>query len=248
MLENRPHPGSAETGPKLLISQWLTVSSRFGDEAALSGRQMASGNSLSRRWFILSGTSLRLSQAAKRAKNENVYRFATRDWDVLLTVEFYDRYASEGFWFEERHTDRHYCLSAKGEESRECLANFSGSLAVARYKIRSRANAAALTALREYVRTIDQDERLQARPPVDRVIELQHGAASDIQAFGYEVEPSRSFHSQAPELYGPWCLLRQDLYIEGNKSPFLVVHWKHALDAIRILDVIPGRETRALEE
>lgn len=31
------------------------------------------------------------------------------------------------------------------------------------------------------------------------------------------------------------CLLRQDLYFDKENLPFLVVHWKHALSAIRLL-------------
>jgi hypothetical protein len=202
-------------------------------------------NGVSRRLFVLSGTSLGVSRAMARPKDENVYCFTTPECDVRMTVEFYDRYSSDGFWFDERRTERHYCLSAKGEEARDCLANFSGSLAVARYQIRPRLKALHLTVLREHVRTIDQDNRLKTRAPFERVIELQQGVASDIQAFGYEVEAAARENPRAS--YGPWCLLRQDLYFDGQSSPFLVVHWKHALSAIRILDLIPGDQTRALE-
>jgi hypothetical protein len=181
-------------------------------------------------------------------KNENVYRFATPEWDVLMTVEFYDRYSSGGFWFDERRTDRHYCLSAKGEQGRNCLATFSGSLAVARYQIRPRSKMPHPAFLRESVRTIDQDARLKTRPPFERAIELRQGVASDIQAFGYEVEAASSVHEQPAELHGAWCLLRQDLCFAGQSSPFLVVHWKHALSAIRILDIILGDQTWAVEK
>jgi hypothetical protein len=201
----------------------------------------------SRRLFVLSGATLAASRAFAQSKTENVYRFATPKWDVLLTVEFYDYYASKGFWFDERRANCRYCLSAKGEEDRNCVANFSGSLAVARYQVRARSQAAHLAVLREHVRTIDQDDRLKARAPFDRVIELRQGVASDIQAFGYQLEASSRIQKLPRERYGPWCLLRQDLYFDGQSSPFLVVHWKHALSAIRILDIIPGDETRTVE-
>jgi len=230
-----------------LLSQYASAESEFGTEAACPGWYMDPRNGISRRLFILGGTNLGIARAMARPKNENVYRFATPECDVRMTVEFYDRYSSEGFWFDERRTDRHYCLSAKGEESRDCLGNFSGSLAVARYQIRPRPKALHLNVLREHVRTIDQDDRLKTRAPFDRVIELRQGIASDIQAFGYEVEASPA-HVRAPEPYGLWCLLRQDLYFDGQSSPFLVVHWKHALSAIRILDLIPGDQTRAVGE
>jgi hypothetical protein len=117
---------------------------------------------------------------------------------------------------------------------------------VARYQVKPRHAKDNLSVLKEYVRTIDQDHRLNARAPFERLIQLRQGMASDIQAFGFEVKRREAPGNIAEEHYGPWCLLRQDLYLDGQTSPFLVVHWKHALDAIRILDIIPGDETRAI--
>lgn len=197
---------------------------------------------ISRRFLLWSGAGLGAPlMASRQSKNENVHRFATAEWDVRMTVEFYDRYSSRGFWFNERRANRHYCLSGKGEENRGCLANFSGSLAVVEYRIQPRSKLHRLPALREHVRTIDQDARLNARAPFDRTMELQQGVASDIQAFGYEANTPVS--EPPPDNNDPWCLLRQDLYFEGGSSPFLIVHWKHALSAIRILDIIPGDRT-----
>jgi hypothetical protein len=94
------------------------------------------------------------------------------------------------------------------------------------------------------VRTIDQDSRVSIRPPFERTIELHGGVASDIQAFGYETDGLSPVRDPVPPLTDPWSLLRQDLYFSGEMMPFLVVHWKHTLNAIRVLDVIPGDQTR----
>jgi hypothetical protein len=163
-----------------------------------------------------------------------------------MTVEFYDRYASRGFWFEERRENRQYCLSAAGEQNGNCLENFKGSLAVARYQVKPRYAKDSLMVLKEHVRTIDQDRRLTVRAPFERLIQLHDGVASDIQAFGYEVKHNVAPTNIADEPHGPWCLLRQDLYFDGQSSPSLVVHWKHGLSAIRVLDIIPGDETQAI--
>ena len=56
----------------------------------------------------------------------------------------------------------HFCLSANGQQNSDCLANFSGSLAIARYHVRPRAKPRNFLALRERVRTIDQDSRARA--------------------------------------------------------------------------------------
>ena len=40
-----------------------------------------------------------------------------------------------------------------------------------------------------------------------------------------------------------WRLLRQDLYLNSQTTAFLIVHWKHTLDVISLVDVIPGDDT-----
>jgi hypothetical protein len=176
-------------------------------------------------------------------ESEELYLFATDEYQVRMTLEFYDGFASRnGLRFRERWLDRRFCLSAKGEENQNCLDNFTGSIAVARYKIVSHGKSGLNLSLRESVRAIDQDDQKAMRPPFERIIETQHGEASDIQAFGYEETPGARSNSQTRE--NPWCLFRQDLYFEGKTRPFLVVHWKHTLSAIRILDVIPANGTR----
>ena len=161
-------------------------------------------------------------------QSETIYRFSLGGCTVTMSVEFYDRYGSAGFWFKERHMDHSFCLSSEGKTGRECLANFHGALAIVHYRVPQR------SILREYVRTIDQDHRLANRPPFERSLSVVDGVVSDIQAFGYEgggaAEPG-------PE---PWCFLRQDLYFGAQDMPFLTIHWKHSLSAIRLLDVIPG--------
>jgi hypothetical protein len=218
----------------------------FGSRTASPAAYMDFTDRINRRLFLSNGISLGVSlAAAPRRKNEFVYRFQTPEWNIQMTVEFHDRYTSRGFWFDEDGSKREYCLSATGEEGRNCLGGFAGSLAVAQYRIRPRSQTSRLTVLREHVRTIDQDDRLKTRAPFDRAIALRNGIASDIQVFGYEPGP---VSVPASERNAPWCLLRQDLYFDEQRSPFLVVHWKHALSAIRVLDIVPGGQTLVVEK
>lgn len=174
------------------------------------------------------------------AKQQEAYRFQTPEAEIEMTIEFHDGYASRGFWFGEQTTNRRFCLSAGGEEGRNCLAAFRGSLAIARYRVRPLPQRPAEAVLRESVRTIDRDVRLPYRPPFERAIVLKKGIGSDLQAFGYEPvtgnEPLSNGH-------GPWYLYRQDLYLGPQRAPFLTLYWKHALASIRVLDVIPGDHT-----
>jgi hypothetical protein len=200
---------------------------------------------ISRRLFLGTSASFGAPLAAsKPPKTETVFHFATRNYDVRMTVEFHDRYSSHGFGFRELLKDRQFCLSGTGEEGRNCLANFSGSVAIARYHIQPRSKAPNFLTLREHVRTIDHDQRLNERPPFERALEIQEGVVSDIQAFGYETDAGQA---EAAPPVDPWCFLRQDLYLDTQSVPFLVIHWKHTLSAIRLLDVIPGDRTKLME-
>jgi hypothetical protein len=204
-------------------------------------------NAMNRRAFLWTGAALGASAAARKPANtETVYRFHAGDCDIRMVVEFFDNYSTNGFWFKEQRDSRRFCLSGAGQENRNCLANFTGSIAIARYHIQPLSHAPRALALREHVRAIDQDSRLMTREPFERTINLENGVASDIQAFGYQADASPSQESDGPN--GPWCLLRQDLYLEGPGALFLVLHWKHTLNAIRLFDVIPGDRTRLLAE
>jgi hypothetical protein len=194
---------------------------------------------LNRRRF-LGGTAAFALISPATAKDEEVYRLRTADAEIEMTIEFLDGYASRGFWFGEHISNRRYCLSADGQEGRNCVAAFRGSLAIARYRVRPRSHPAEEPVLREYVRTIDRDARLPDRPPFERSIVLKKGIGSDLQAFGYESAPK---YEPLFDQNGPWYLYRQDLFLEPQRVPFLVVYWKHSLASIRVLDLIPGDQT-----
>lgn len=193
---------------------------------------------LDRRRFV-GGAAAFAFRSTAAAKEEQAYRFRTADAEIEMTIEFHDGYASRGFWFGEQMSHRRYCPSAGAEEGRNCLAAFRGSLAIARYRVRPRSHPPPLV-LRESVRTIDRDARLPDRPPFERAIVLKKGVGSDLQAFGYEPGPE---DKPLSDRHGPWYLYRQDLYLEPQRGPFLILYWKHALSSIRVLDLIPGDQT-----
>jgi hypothetical protein len=203
------------------------------------------GGAISRRIFV-AGAVTATAPAARLAKPV-AYSFATADYDVRVTVEFYDRYSTDGFSFRDLSRGRGFCLSASGEENRQCASAFFGSLAVARYKFRPRLDGRRVSGLREHVRTIDLDPRLPHRIPFDHSIEVRDGIASDIQAFGYESPPPGFDRARKPGPPPPWYYFRQDLYIDASATAFLVVHWRHTAAAIRILDVIAGEGTWPLD-
>src|SRR5262245_1361568 len=173
---------------------------------------------------------------------KHAYHFTTDRCDIRVSVEFHDRYSSRGFWFNNSFNGP-FCVSFKDEKDHDCAGNFVGSLAIARYEVYSRSKLRQVSTLREYVLNIDRDDRLEPRPPLDRKVELHRGVASDIQAFGYEASGLSPRPAALSDSASPWYYFRQDLYLEADSAPFLIIHWKHALTAIRMLDIIPAGGT-----
>jgi hypothetical protein len=93
------------------------------------------------------------------------------------------------------------------------------------------------------VLTIDNDSRINPRASFERVLAVERDVVSDIQAFGYIDDDTKRTTSDA-NLPALWYLVRQDLYLNDQATAFLVVHWKHTLDLISLLDVIPGDGTQ----
>src|ERR1051325_1768757 len=97
---------------------------------------------LNRRRF-LGGAAACASISPAAAKGKEAYWFRPSNAEIEMTIEFHDGYASQGFWFGEQMSKREHCCSGAGEEGRNCLAGFRGSLAIARYRVRPRYHAAA---------------------------------------------------------------------------------------------------------
>jgi hypothetical protein len=87
---------------------------------------------------------------------------------------------------------------------------------------------------------IDNDSGMSPPPPFERVLAVEREMASDIQAFGYNADDAQqtAFRNKPA-----WRILRQDLYLNAQTTAFLIVHWKHTLDVISLVDVIPGDDT-----
>jgi hypothetical protein len=198
-----------------------------------------------RRSFFWGLASLALTRGAKRPKKESepVYRFLTPGCEVRMSVQHFENSSGKDFRFRDRLTNRGFCLAANGEEDRGCGLRFTGSIAIAIYHFFPRFAASAPVKLRERVVTIDHDSRMALRPPFERDLAIEREMASDIQAFGYdEDDPEHSMTNTKSR--SVWSLLHQDLFLNDENSPFLIVHWKHTLDLISLIDVIPGEQTK----
>jgi hypothetical protein len=162
-----------------------------------------------------------------------------------MSVQYFAKSSTGSFGFRDGLNNRAFCLSGEGEENRNCLERFTGSIAIARYRFCSRLRSQMPLHLKERVLTIDRDNRLDLRPPFERVLPLDREVVSDIQAFGYNPDDPKQAASICE---GVWCLLRQDLYLNDQATAFLIVHWKHTLSSISLVDVIPGDRTQSIGE
>jgi hypothetical protein len=199
-----------------------------------------------RRRFLWSLASLGLT--AKTLKSERrpepVYRFVTPLCEVRMSVQYFTSSAMNGLRFRDDRTNRTFCLSASGGLDGACRERFVGSMAIAHYDFHSRLHSGPLN-LRERVLTIDHDSRISPRAPFERVLAVEQAIVSDIQAFGYNADDVEQATRNAERL-AMWYLVRQDLYLNDQATAFLIVHWKHTLNFISLLDVIPGDGTELI--
>src|SRR5260370_20610859 len=201
-----------------------------------------------RRFFLWSLASLGLTTKTRNSeRSEPVYRFLTPECEVRMSVQYFANASPNSFRFRERLRNRDFCLSAKGEEDGTCLERFAGAIAIARYDFRSRLHSQVPLNLRERVLTIDHDSRMSPRPPFEKVLAVEREVASDIQAFGYNRDDPQQAGVEAKP-FSLWCLLRQDLFLNGQAKAFLTAHWKRTANFISLVDVIPGDGTELVGE
>jgi hypothetical protein len=197
-------------------------------------------------WYLASlGFPSRIPKAEKHS--EQVYRFLTPVCEVGMSVQYFASSSTSSFRFRDDLTNRTFCLSANGEQDRDCLERFVGSMAIARYHFRPRRHSGTPLNLRERVLTIDHDSRISPRAPFERVLAVERAIVSDIQAFGYNPDDAERGTPNA-NLLAVWYLVRQDLYLNDQGTAFLIVHWKHTLNSVSLLDVIPGDGTELISE
>lgn len=221
----------------------------FLDEMAAFAKLGATVQRPGRRRFLWSMAAFGLTRriGSSETPPEQVYRFVTPVCEVRMSVEHFTSSSIRGLHFRDDLTNRTFCLSASGEKDLDCLEGFVGSMAIAHYYFRSPHHAATPHHLRARVLTIDHDRRIRPRPPFERMMAVEGAAVSDIQAFGYKAGDAQQTASDANSL-AAWYLVRQDLYLNDQATAFLIVHWKHALDLISLLDVISGDGTRLISD
>jgi len=154
-----------------------------------------------------------------------------------VDVQFYDGVREAPRFYTNSNGKGPICLSVEGQPcGKSETGNWIGSYAIVHFKLlRQAAGENALT-LRERVRVIDQDADLPNRPPFETVVPISDQTASDIELYGY-AENSAGKGQQGDDR--TWRFLRQELFYGNQERPFLILHWKHTVESITLIDAIP---------
>ena len=190
---------------------------------------------------IASGATMLIILAQGVASEvKSFYRIRTGGCTLEMQVETSKRYAGTPvFFYPEEKGSETLCLSETGDlGSKNCVKDFEGAVAIVRFST-SPGDEQRCSAMREHVRVIDQDAALHEYGPFDAKILLDAGIGSDIQLFGFG---RREFLNRGVEARS-WRLFRQELFMDSSAEPFVIVHWKHTLKSIDLIDVIPVGST-----
>lgn len=125
-------------------------------------------------------------------------------------------------------------------EGRPCgkseTGKWIGSYAIVHFKLLRQAQGANVLTLRERVRVIDQDADLPNRPTFESVIPINDQTASDIELYGYSEGSAGKGEKDEDRT---WRFFRQEVFYGNQERPFLILHWKHTVESITLIDAIP---------
>lgn len=168
-------------------------------------------------------------------ESTEVHRLDTPDYRIEMAVHYYPPYLGRQLSFRSvANPQELLCYSTDGSSA--CMEKFVGALAVVKYQFQARRKQALLaTTFREVVEVVAQSDGLVGRPPYSREVRLIEGEGSDIQAFGYDESSVPETELAALRTAAgatQWVIYRQQVFLNDDREPFVVVLWKHTLNRI----------------
>jgi hypothetical protein len=158
-----------------------------------------------------------------------------------VDVQFYDEVRRAPHFYASNEKGP-ICLSVEGRPRGESeTGNWIGSYAIVHFKLLRQAVGTNALTLRERVRVIDQDADLPDRPPFESAIPINDRSASDIELYGYAEGPAGKGEQEVDRT---WRFLRQELFYGKQERPFVILHWKHTVGSITLIDAIPVGRAR----
>jgi hypothetical protein len=197
--------------------------------------------SVLRRAFVLLACGLLVADTPVSRQTE--FRVWNPDFEMTVTIEFYDDLHEEPRFYSRSQDNKQSCITVQGQPcgSGSHMNNWTGSYAIVHFRLLRQSADVAPGKLRERVRVIDQDEGLPDRPPFETEIAFTDHVGSDIELYGYF---QKSSHTAATASDHSWRILRQELIYGTDSRPFMILHWRHTVENIRLIDAIPVGATR----
>ncbi|HTU44193.1 MAG TPA: hypothetical protein VMF91_03990 [Bryobacteraceae bacterium] len=202
---------------------------------------MLSGGCLFRLFFAVLFATTPLLEAAT-ASHQTEFKVSTPEFAMEVDIQFYDGVRQAPRFYTNSEGKGPICLSVEGRPCGKTeTENWIGSYAIVHFKLLRQAAGSNASKLRERVRVIDQDADLPDRPPFESAIPIGDRTASDIELYGYSED---SAGKEAQDGDRTWRFLRQELFYGSQERPFLILHWKHTVESIRLIDAIPVGSAR----
>ncbi len=167
------------------------------------------------------------------------YRFSTPDHEVTMTVQFQEPYRGQPLaFYKPEDPGKRQCFTGK------CIDRFVGAAAVVNFTvIRGHGKAPKPRQFRELVTIIEQSPDMPSTPPFDLTLKVVNGQVGDIQVMGYDedgIADAERARMRAESQSRMWRRVRQELFLNGAKTPFAVIEWKHTMSGVEIVKVDGG--------
>jgi hypothetical protein len=122
------------------------------------------------------------------------------------------------------------CFLGSGDACHEEPGMFIGAFALVHFAI----TGTKAKTVHEKVKLIDKEDHLPEKPIFERTAAIKDGIWSDVQLFGYQTAVGAGDDDHA------WLFFRQQLFLDDETTPFLILHWRHNVNEITLIDVIQG--------
>jgi len=181
-----------------------------------------------------------LAQAGPKGEPQ-CYTFTAGNHNIMMEVRFSQPYIGTRLvFYDDEDPLKPVCFTGNGENG-ACPSHFVGAVALVTFTVKAaRGKLRSKTSIREHVTVTEQSPDLPPRPPFDKTQVVKEGTVNDLQAFGYDEADIPKEQREAERRRSKerlWRHCRQELYMNHETVPFAVIHWRHTLDAIEIVDV-----------
>lgn len=173
-------------------------------------------------------------------RDPQTYTFTAGDYHIQMEVRFLEPYVGKRLvFYNSTNPGKEICVYPSGK-SLVCPERFVGAVATVTLAVMPPTGDSVNEAtIREAVTVLSQSSALPARPRFEKAQPATGGVISDVQVFGYdETEiPEKQRAAERRARRRLWRVYRQELYLNGDRDPFVVIQWRHTLDRVELVHI-----------